>query len=276
MTEALLALAFSAGALAFAAPCAYPLLPGYVAYFVGASGDGNAATPDGGASAVDGSAAAADGSAAAVDEPALSTAAARDRGSTGGGWLTSRVGEDGPSIRQATLVAAVTGFGATVVFAVFAVLVALLGAGVAGFAGELELAVGVLVALAGVVVASGRANGMVSIDLAERSRSPLGFFAFGVTYGVAAAGCSAPVFVGISLAGVSRGPVVAAAVVATYALGLVLALTAITLAAAMGHDRLLDRIGRGTGRITRLAGGLLVVAGLAQIHYAITVAGVLG
>jgi cytochrome c-type biogenesis protein len=230
VTDALFVLAFSAGALAFAAPCAFPLLPGYVAFFVaGDSGDAAATT----------------------------TQSSRQ------------------SLSRAAVVAGTTGLGATVVFVAFAALVAALGASIAAYAGELELVVGTLVVVAGVVLATGRTFGSVSVQLAERSRSLGGFFAFGVTYGVAAAGCSAPVFVGIALAGVSRGPVAGAAVVATYALGLVLALTALTLAAALGRDALLDRVRAGTGRVTRAAGVLLVLAGVAQIHYAITVAGAL-
>jgi cytochrome c-type biogenesis protein len=135
--------------------------------------------------------------------------------------------------------------------------------------------VGALVVVVGVAFASGQTSGEVTVQLAERSRSPAGFFAFGVTYGLAAAGCSAPVFVGVALAGVSRGPLVAAAVVGTYALGLVLALGAVTLAAALGHTAVVDRLRASTGRITRVAGVLLVVAGLAQIHYAVTVANAL-
>lgn len=229
MTSALLALAFSAGALAFAAPCAFPLLPGYVAFFVSVEGDGDGA-------------------------PAATS---------------------GPGLRRAGGIAAITGLGASVVFVGLAVLVAIIGSEVAGFAGELELVVGVLVAAVGVAFASGRGHGLFSVELAERSRSPLGFFAFGATYGVAAAGCTAPVFVGVALAGVARGPLVAAAVIGTYALGLVLALGAVTLAAALGKDAVVERIGANTGTVTRVAGVLLVVAGIAQVHYAITVANAL-
>lgn len=260
MTAALLALAFTAGALAFAAPCALPLLPGYVAYFVGASGDGTA------------------GPTAATDGAGTGTATT-DPTTAGGGtesWFLRGIDQHGPSLPQATVVAGVTGLGATVVFAVFAVLVAVVGAGIAQFAGELELLVGALVAIAGVLLATGVAKGMVSVQLAERSRSPAGFFTFGVTYGLAASGCTAPVFVGISLAGASRGPFIGATVVGAYAFGLVLALTVLTLAAALGHSALLSRIGRGTGRIVKIAGVLLIIAGIAQMHYAITVAGALG
>jgi cytochrome c-type biogenesis protein len=252
VTEALLALAFSAGALAFAAPCAFPLLPGYVAFFVGANADG---ADDAG-----------DSTAGTAADGGRATAVAD--GATGAPVR--------PSLGRAAFVAGVTGLGATLVFVAFALVVAAFGAAVASLAGELELVVGALVVLVGVAFASGRTFGEFAVQLAERSRSPAGFFAFGVTYGLAAAGCSAPVFVGVALAGVARGPLVAATVVGTYALGLVLALGAVTLAAALGHTALVDRLRANTGRVTRVAGVLLVVAGLAQIHYAVTVANVLG
>jgi len=245
VTAGLLALAFSAGALAFAAPCAFPLLPGYVAFFVSANAD-----------AAEDAAAAADGGVGPRTD---------DGGRTGGG----------PDLRQAAGIAGITGLGATLVFVAFAAIVAVLGASVTGFAGELELVVGVGVAVAGVAFLSGRGHGLVSVRLAERSRSPLGFFAFGATYGVAAAGCTAPVFAGVALAGVARGPLVAAAVVGAYAVGLVLALGAVTLAAALGHDGVVRRVGANSETVTRAAGALLIVAGAAQVHYAITVANAL-
>jgi cytochrome c-type biogenesis protein len=268
VTAALLALAFSAGALAFAAPCAFPLLPGYVAFFVGANGDdsasANGASTDGASTT------------SASTDGASTTGASTDGGTATAGADGATSASVRPSLGRAAFVAGVTGLGATLVFVAFALVVAAFGAAAASLAGELELVIGALVVLVGVAFASSRSFGGVSTPLAERSRSPAGFFAFGVTYGVAAAGCSAPVFVGVALAGVSRGPLVATAVIGTYALGLVLALGAVTLAAALGHTALVDRLRASTDRITRIAGVLLVVAGLAQIHYAITVANVLG
>lgn len=183
------------GALAFAAPCAFPLLPGYVASFVGANGNGGGVESDQSLSTDEGGG-------------RSTTTAATD-----GGPGTARAAETTaesmrPSLGRAVFVAGVTGLGATLVFAAFALVVAAFGAAVAALAAEFEL--------------------------------------------------------------------VAAAVVGTYALGLVLALGAVTVAAALGHTALVDRLRAGTDRITRIAGVLLVVAGLAQIHYAVTVANALG
>ncbi|PSP97622.1 hypothetical protein BRC89_10790 [Halobacteriales archaeon QS_4_70_19] len=55
-------------------------------------------------------------------------------------------------------------------------------------------------------------------------------------------------------------------VLGTYALGMAVMMVAVTLLAAVGRAGLLRRLSGRTGRVSRAAGALLVVAGLAQIY----------
>ncbi|OYR40905.1 MULTISPECIES: cytochrome c biogenesis CcdA family protein [unclassified Halorubrum] len=211
-----LGFAFSAGVATFFAPCAYPLLPGYIAFYLGD---------------------------AAGDAPA------------------------GVQLRRAGLVAALTSSGMLVVYAALALLVAVVGTEPLSNLAALELVVGAgLVALGGAVATGRYGVSAVHIRLPARRRSKSGFLLFGVVYAAAAAGCTAPVFVGLAGVAFSAGPVGAITVFAAYATGMVLLMVAVTGATALGYDRLVTRLADSGNRFERLTGALLALAGLAQLY----------
>lgn len=210
--------AFSAGVATFFAPCAYPLLPGYVAYFLGRD-----------------------------DE------AEDDR--------------YGPRLWTATKVAGLACLGFVVVFSVLAAVALLVGTPALGNIGVLELVVGGLLVVLGVGMASGRLRlGTVHLPLPARRRSTTGFLGFGVIYAVAAAGCTAPVFTAIAAVAIAGGPAATVLTLGAYAAGMAIMMLSVTLLAALGRDGLLRRLPTTGTNISRVAGGLLVLAGLAQIY----------
>ncbi|PSQ60714.1 cytochrome C biogenesis protein [Halobacteriales archaeon SW_7_71_33] len=215
------ALAFSAGVATFFAPCAYPLLPGYVAYFLGSE------TTD--------------------ETPPL-----RAR------------------LRRAAVVAVVTSAGFFLVYAVLAGAVAALGASALPLEriSVLELLVGTGLILLGTAMALGRVGmGQLHVALPERRRSVGGYFAFGVVYAAAAAGCAAPVFVGVASFAVSGAPpALAAAMFVAYALGMVLLMFLVTGLAAVGRDSVLRTVSRRSGLLSRVAGLVLAAAGVVQVY----------
>ena len=216
-----LAFAFSAGVATFFAPCAFPLLPGYVAFYLGLGDGGD--------------------------------------GPEGGPASTPR------RVARATAVGVFVSFGFVLVYGVLAGIAAAVGASALRDIAVLELVVGGLL----VVLGAGLAAGVLPdlhVLLPERRRTVGGYVAFGVVYAVAAAGCTAPVFIGLALVALGAGPVGAALVLGTYALGMAVLMVAVTLLAALGRAGLLRRLSAGTGRVSRTAGALLVVAGLAQIY----------
>lgn len=209
--------AFAAGAATFFAPCAFPLLPGYVAYYLG-QGDGAGSAP-----------------------------------------LATR-------LRRAAVVGTLASLGFFVVYGALAGIVASVGAGALADIATLELAVGGLLILLGIAMASGRFDPSLHVQLPERRRSAGGFFLFGVVYGVAAAGCTAPIFVGLALFALGSGPLGAAVVLGSYAAGMATLMIAVTLASAVGRAGLLRTLSANTGRVSRVAGALLALAGVAQIY----------
>lgn len=214
-----LSFAFSAGVFTFLAPCAYPLLPGYVAYFLGDPGEGSATPP-----------------------------------------LATR-------LRRAVVVAGVTSLGFFLVYAVLAGIASAVGASALSDVSTLELVVGTLLVVLGAGMATGRFQPSTHLPLPERRRSVGGFFAFGVVYAAAAAGCTAPLFVAIAGVALNAGPTGAVLLFGAYAAGMSLLMLAVTLLAALGRAAILRRLSASTGRLTRVAGVVLVLAGLVQLYY---------
>lgn len=229
-TPALLALAFSAGTAMFFAPCAFPLLPGYLSAFLGET-----------VSAAD----------ADSDAAATGTFAGRAR----------------RPLARAALISVVASLGVTLVYVGLAGATAALGARALADIAILEAVVGVLFLLVGGAMAAGWTASRVHINLPKRRRSVVGFFAFGVLYAVAAAGCTAPLLVAVLTRGLVAGPVLGVGLAVAYALGTSTVLSVLTGASAVGGSSVVSALNGYTGHIYRVAGVLLAVSGLAELYY---------
>jgi cytochrome c-type biogenesis protein len=246
-SPALFVLAFSAGTATFFAPCAFPLLPGYVSYFLGetsrhTAGPGGPAedtTPEGvGRSGSDADAAV--------------------------GGLVGRVRRP---LARAVLLGLVASAGIGAVYVGLAGTAVALGAQALADIAVLELVVGAVFVVAGGAMAAGWTWERTSVRLPERRRSVTGFFLFGVLYAGAAAGCTAPLFVAILLKGAASGALAGAGVAVAYALGTGAILVVTTVAVAVGGTPLLSLFRSHTARIYRAAGVLLLISGVAEIYY---------
>ena len=212
-----LGFAFSLGAATFFAPCAFPLLPGYVAFYLGRCDD------------------------------APSSSVAR--------------------LRRAAVVGVLTSLGFFLVYAALAGVVGAVGARALRNISVLELVVGSLLIVLGTAMAAGRLHlDRLSVPLPERRRSPASFVGFGVVYAAAAAGGTAPLFIGLAGVALSGGTVGAVATFAAYAAGMSALMILVTGLTAVGRDQVLRRVSRNTGRINRVAGAVLAAAGAYQIY----------
>ncbi|GAB3664373.1 cytochrome C biogenesis protein [Halopiger thermotolerans] len=215
-----LTFALIAGISTFFSPCAYPLLPGYVGFYVNQT-EGEGASLSG----------------------------ALGRGTVAGlGALGTLAALFGAAfwIGHATL--------SNIVY--------------------FEPLIGALLVVFGLLVVVDRAPSL-SIPLPQRRSSVLGFGIFGAGYALAAAGCVAPLFVGVVAQALSLPPASGAVVVGTYIGSVVLLMVSLTVATGMG---LLAGAGRFVAhgeRLERLAGAIMIVAGLGQLYLAIVVLDVL-
>jgi cytochrome c-type biogenesis protein len=218
LADALARLSFAAtlGGFTFFAPCAFPLLPGYVAFYLGTGDDESTDT--------------------------------------------------GPRLLGAAKVGLLVSAGFFVVFWALGAVVSLVGTRLLADISLLEPVIGTLLVVLGAAMATGRTPRW-HVKLPERRRSVSGIFLFGVVYAPAAAGCTAPLFVGVVGVSLGTGPALGAATLAAYAAGMAAMMVAVTGLAAFGRDQVLGRLSASTGRIQRVAGALLVLAGVTQVVY---------
>ena len=242
------AFAFSAGAGTFFAPCAYPLLPGYLSYYLGQT----------------------------TGEPATDGGTGRARSGPGTGRVATTVaagidplvpGDYAPRVVRAAVVGLLVSLGFVVVYGVLAGVAVAAGSRLLADISLLEPVVAAVLIVVGTATVAGYDLPTPAVRLPERRRSATGFVGFGVVYAAAAAGCTGTVFVGISLQAIASGPVVAGATLAAYAGGMSLLMIAVTVAAALGRDTLLTRVSARAGLIERVMGALLILAGLAQLYF---------
>jgi cytochrome c-type biogenesis protein len=211
-----LGFAFTAGAATFFAPCAYPLLPGYVAYYLGNDAERSAGTAT------------------------------------------------GSRLCRAAAVGVLVSVGFVLVYGVLAGVVAAIGTRVLANVVLLELVVGGLFVGLGTAMALGRGPTR-HVAFPERRRSPAAFVGFGIVYAAAAAGCTAPVFVAVALTALSSGPATAFVTLGAYAAGMSVLMIGVTALSALGREALIRRLPR-PRTVSRVAGVLLVAAGLAQVY----------
>lgn len=217
--------AFLAGSVTFLAPCAYPLLPGYVSYYLGRTTDS-------------------DGSPRAARNPS-----ARVR------------------LGRALVVGTLVSLGVFGSYGLLAVVVAVFGTQLLGDVAILELVVGGLLVGLGTTMAADIELPTPTVQLPARRRSGLNYVGFGVLYAAAAAGCTAPVFLGVTAVAFGAGGGVGVLTLLAYASGLALPLVGVTVASAFGRDAFVSRLAGRAKLIHRVAGVLLVVAGLVQIYF---------
>lgn len=237
--------AFTAGMFTFFAPCAYPLLPGYVSYYLGRGSAEELQIANGGVVA--------------------------DRG-----WITQLLGNalrlivsDHYALRlaSATVVSLLVSAGFFVVYGVLAGVVAVLGTQILAGISVLELVVGVLLIVIGGLMAVGWDVPSPSIQLPARRRSRGGYVGFGILYGAAAAGCTAPIFIGVALKALSVSAGLSLLTFGAYAAGMSVLMLGVTIATTLGRDSLHRWVTDRIGQIHRVAGVLLIIAGLVEIYF---------
>lgn len=233
-------LAFSAGVATFFAPCAYPLLPGYVGYYVSVAREGER------------------------DEREEEVESERK----GEGEVKGKRADSPLGGALARGVAAAVGM--FVVFGLAGVVVFTIGQSLLRHVVLLEPAIGVFLVVLGVVTVAGRAPEW-SLPLPERRSNVPGFAVFGAVYAIAATGCVAPIFLALVAQSLAFSAVGTMAVIFAYAAGIALLMIAITVLIAVGFDATAGLLTRHLGTVTRVGGAIMILAGIGQLYYAIVI-----
>lgn len=211
-----LSFAVASGVATFFSPCAYPLLPGYVGFYVNQT-----------------------------DANEVSIAGAGVRG-----------------------IAA--GLGVLATFGVLAGATVRVGHSTLSNITVFESLVGGLLVVFGLAVLAGRTPS-ISVPLPKRRASVFGFGIFGAGYALAGAGCVAPIFLAVIARAIALPTDAAVLLLGTYA-GVVAALmVATTVATGMGLLTNAGRVMAHSGKLKRVAGAVMVVAGIGQLYLALVV-----
>jgi cytochrome c-type biogenesis protein len=94
-----------------------------------------------------------------------------------------------------------------------------------------------------------------------------GFYFFGLVYGLAGVGCSAPIFISVVVFAASRGLANGVLTFVAYALGMGVPLMLTSVLVAQANEVLLRRISEATPRLQRVSGAILVLVGLYLFYF---------
>lgn len=215
-----LVFALTAGVATFFSPCAYPLLPGYVGFYV------------------------------------------------------SQTEGDEASLAGALTRGTIAGIGVLITFGI------LLGAAfwiehsVMSSITLLEPIVGALLVGFGLLILFDRAPSF-TVPLPKRRSSVLGFGIFGVGYALAAAGCVAPLFGSVIARTFTLPATATALVIGIYVGSFVVLMVSLTVATGMGLVASAGQLAAYTGTLKRIAGAVMIAAGIGQLYLAVVVLEVL-
>ncbi|WP_396612929.1 cytochrome c biogenesis CcdA family protein [Haloferax sp. S1W] len=209
-----LAFAVSAGVATFFAPCAYPLLPGYVGYYL-----------------------------------------SRDEADLGG----------------AVTRGSVASLAALIVLAAIGGVLVLVGGRITSQIALFEPIVGGALVVFGVLLYTGRAPNL-HVVLPEYRSSVAGFGIFGAVYGLAAAGCVVPIFLGVVAQSLALPTPQAVISLGAYALSAALPLAIVTVLTALSGGRVRS-LSQYIGSVQKVAAVVMVLAGVWQIVLALSFLG---
>ncbi len=133
------------------------------------------------------------------------------------------------------------------------------------------IAIGAGLVVLGIALLSGKQLTVLlpKIERGGSGRDVRSLFLFGVSYAVASVSCALPTFIVVVSTSVSDVQSAMVSFVA-YALGMALVLTSLTVSLAMARQSLLHRLRSLMPHVDRLAGGLLVLAGIYLVWYWVT------
>lgn len=180
------------------------------------------------------------------------------------GYYVNSVDRDDPPVGGALLRGLAASAGILVVFGGVAAVVTVVGSVIVSTLPLIEPGVGVVLIVLGALVLAGYSPGWHTA-LPRRRRSVVGFAAFGGLYALAATGCTVPVFLAVVVKAITLPVVECAAVIVAYATGMGLLMTSATVAIAVGHDTVVERVPRYTAGTHRVAGAIILVAGVGQV-----------
>jgi cytochrome c biogenesis protein CcdA len=183
------------------------------------------------------------------------------------GYISYYLGSDFSVVRAVTGGLACT-LGLMTLYSVIGVLASGLGVVLSSVIPTVSLVAGLL------MIAMGAATLLhVNLPFIQVGASPsrrqglVGLYLFGLVYGVAGVGCSAPVFISVFFYALSGGVLNGVVTFLVYGLGMGLPLIVTSVLVARAKEVMIGRISMATERFQRLSGVVLVAVGIYLIYY---------
>ena len=229
MDLSLLGFAFTAGLISFFSPCAFPMLPAYISYYLGIGKE---------------------------DE--------ENR------FIKNRIYI---IFKDGIVGGVICAMGAIVVFILFGIGVSFFGDAVRSLIREqivlMNPIVGVILVIMGIIM-------LVQLDLklpfkvktAPKTKGYLGLFTYGILYSLVAAGCVAPLFVGVIARSFATSSFLEGILVfLSYACGLAILLVIVTLLVASAREAIVKKMNRLLPYVQKIGSLVLIIVGVWLIYY---------
>ncbi len=206
---------FTAGVFALFSPCGFPMLPGYISYYMGTKTSLGRAIPGGIACTL----------------------------------------------------------GLVTIFSIIGALATALGGLLSVYIPLLEIVAGIFTIFLGIIIMFELKYPIFGLPIkAPKQKGFIGLFLYGIAYGMATLGCSAPIFFSILSYAIAAGSILQGIVTfIVYAIGMGLPLLIVTVLIVKTKKFILTRIVRLIPLIQKISGMVLVFIGIYLIYFYITV-----
>jgi cytochrome c-type biogenesis protein len=184
-------------------------------------------------------------------------------------------GDDGASsasVSRALLVGTVVSAGFLLLFAVAGALVSWTSVAVGEFSPWLTVIIGIALLVMGGAFLAGwePALSLPRLDKGGRTRGLWSMFVFGISYAVASLSCTIGPFTAVVATTFSRSSVAAGVLTfVAYGLGMALLLMVLTVSLALARQGVLSKLRTALPYFTRVAGGIMVIAGAYLAWYGV-------
>jgi cytochrome c-type biogenesis protein len=171
------------------------------------------------------------------------------------------------TFRKAIVGGSVCALGLTTVFSLIGVLASSLGVILPQIIPLLDLLAGIIMIALGFVILSQINLPLLQMNLTPTKRTGLiGLYLFGIVYGIAGVGCSAPIFLSVLFFAVSGGWLNGVIALVAYSAGMGLPLIVTSVLLAEAQDVLIRRISGATEKMHKISGGVLIIVGLYLLY----------
>lgn len=183
------------------------------------------------------------------------------------GYISYYLGSDF-SIKKGLTGGLACTIGLLTVFLVIGGLASLLGEFIPLIIPYLSLVSGAVLILMGTGMIIQKRFHFVAFSLMPSKRKGfLGLYLYGMIYGFAGVGCSAPIFLSVLFYAASQGFINGVFSFTFYALGMGLPLIVTSILLAEGKEYIISKILRSSAWIQKTSGVMLIIIGLYQLYY---------